>query len=155
MSRKRFTHFVRKVFGRQSLPTGKLRLFRALGVCASLWYPLSAALHASLIQRECKTILKMLYVFWHIIWHMAKPIVHFAKTYDGFNTLAHQCIISATWPMITMTRTHPKTNTKTMTKIKKGQIFHEECVPVNSIAVSVFVLEAETSRFANNWVLNS
>ena len=30
MSQKKFTHFVRKVFARQSLPTGKLRLFRAL-----------------------------------------------------------------------------------------------------------------------------
>ena len=28
--RNKFTHFVRKVFARQSLPTGKLRLFRAL-----------------------------------------------------------------------------------------------------------------------------
>ena len=31
MSRTEFTHFVRKVFARQSLPTGKLRLFRPLG----------------------------------------------------------------------------------------------------------------------------
>ena len=31
MSWTKFTHFVRKVFARQSLPTGKLRLFRALG----------------------------------------------------------------------------------------------------------------------------
>ena len=31
MSRKQFTHFVRKVFARKSLPTGKLRLFRSLG----------------------------------------------------------------------------------------------------------------------------
>ena len=31
MSRKQFTHFVRKVFARKSLPTGKLRLFRPLG----------------------------------------------------------------------------------------------------------------------------
>ena len=30
MSRKRFTHFVRKVFARKSLPTGKLGLFRPL-----------------------------------------------------------------------------------------------------------------------------
>ena len=30
MSRKEFTHFVRKVFARKSLPTGKLRLFRSL-----------------------------------------------------------------------------------------------------------------------------
>ena len=30
MSRKKFTHIVRKVFARQSLPTGKLRHFRAL-----------------------------------------------------------------------------------------------------------------------------
>ena len=30
MSRKQFTHFVRKVFAGKSLPTGKLRLFRSL-----------------------------------------------------------------------------------------------------------------------------
>ena len=30
VSRKEFTHFVRKVFARKSLPTGKLRLFRSL-----------------------------------------------------------------------------------------------------------------------------
>ena len=30
MSRKQFTHFVRKVFARKSLSTGKLRLFRSL-----------------------------------------------------------------------------------------------------------------------------
>ena len=31
MSRKRFTHFVWKVFARKSVPTGKLQLFRPLG----------------------------------------------------------------------------------------------------------------------------
>ena len=35
MSWTKFTHFVRKVFARQSLPTGKLRLFRALGEAIS------------------------------------------------------------------------------------------------------------------------
>ena len=51
MSRKQFTHFVRKVFARKSLPTGKLRLFR------SLQWPISGY-HQLVHNQKCQEIVK-------------------------------------------------------------------------------------------------
>ena len=49
MSRNKFTHFIRKVFARQSLPTGMLRLFRARD-CV---YISSYKLHDTVILKDC------------------------------------------------------------------------------------------------------
>ena len=52
LSRKRFTHFVQKVFARWKLPSGKFRLFGPLPICRHKSYHWYAALKCALPLTE-------------------------------------------------------------------------------------------------------
>ena len=68
MWRNKFTHFVRKVFAHQSLPTGKLRLFRALGDSFSKNSPVQPFTWSLSINRSITTV--------YLCWPIVIPFIH-------------------------------------------------------------------------------